>query len=57
MQELKLVGVLISSLLLQLCLLPFRIASFIFAIIEGSARVIKKTINNFIKATQDEVIK
>ena len=57
MQELKLVGVLISSLLLQLCLLPFRAVSFIFAVIEGSARIIKKTINNFIKATQDEIIK
>lgn len=57
MQELKLVGILISSLLLQLCLFPFRAVSFIFAVVESMARVGKKTVNDFIKSVQDEIIK
>tara|TARA_R110000787_G_scaffold254045_2_gene359379 strand:+ start:186 stop:359 length:174 start_codon:yes stop_codon:yes gene_type:complete len=57
MEELKLVGILIGSLLLQLCLFPFRAVSFIFAAVESVARIIKKTVNNLIELIQEEIIK
>tara|TARA_R110000796_G_scaffold178022_1_gene294799 strand:+ start:5649 stop:5822 length:174 start_codon:yes stop_codon:yes gene_type:complete len=55
MTELSLMAKLFLSLIIQTLFIPFRITAFVFSTIEGIARVIKETINHFIKQVQNEV--
>lgn len=56
MIELKLIWKLFITLILQTCLLPFKVVSFIFKVIEKVGRVCKETLDHFIKQTVKEVI-
>lgn len=55
MQELKLVTKVLISLLVQLCLFPFKVISFVFKMVEVSGRIFKKTINYFIESIEEEM--
>ena len=57
MTELKLVGTLILTLIIQGCFIPFRIVAFVFSVIESVAKIIKETINHLIKLIQNEMLK
>ena len=57
MTEIKLVGKLLLSVLLQIAFIPFKLASFACEVVEKVGKISKETINNFIKIVQSEVKK
>jgi len=57
MKVLKEVGVLLLSMLVQLCLLPIRVVVGVLGIVEGTVRIIKLTLTFLIQSTLDEVLK
>ncbi len=57
MEELKLVGVLIVSLMLQIVLVIPRILSWFLGTIESFFRILKNTVNSLIDSLKKEVLK
>tara|TARA_R110002074_G_scaffold221552_1_gene392205 strand:+ start:188 stop:364 length:177 start_codon:yes stop_codon:yes gene_type:complete len=57
MQELKLVGILLKSLLLWICLFIPRVIAWILGTLEAFFRILKETINKFIEVLKSEVLK
>ena len=55
MKLIKTLGMLLFSIILQTLLVPFRLTSCLFKLIEILGKVIKKTINFLIKQIESEV--
>lgn len=56
MKLIKSINLLLVSIILQTLLLPFRLITYLFRVIEAISRVIKKTTNFFIEQLTKEVL-
>lgn len=57
MKTIKTIGVLLLSILLQLCLLPIRVVVGVLGGVESTVRIIKDTLTFLIKQISNEVLK